>query len=131
MLNKVKSIKILKIIVGTLKKRIELKLLKYNKIMLNKLNIIKEDFEQFILLKEMNLKFNLDNKDIDIKELNLGYKNLENDIIEYLIKIKFNSLKVLNLEINNISDIKGLENANFNRLEKIILKENKNKILLY
>ena len=41
MLNKVKSIKILKIIVGALKKRIELKLFKYNKIMLNKLNITK------------------------------------------------------------------------------------------
>ena len=55
MLSNIKSIKILKIIVGTLKKRIELKLFKYNKIMLNKLNITKEDFEQFRLLKEMNL----------------------------------------------------------------------------
>ena len=71
MLNNIKSIKILNIIVGALKKRIELKLFKYNKKMINQLNLEKEDFEQFTVLKEMNLKFNLDIKDIDIEE----YKN--------------------------------------------------------
>ena len=58
MLNKIRSVKVLNIIVGTLKKRIGLKLFKYNKKMMNKLNIEKEDFEHFTLLKEMNLKFN-------------------------------------------------------------------------
>ena len=125
MLNNIKSIKILNIIVGTLKMRVELKLFKYNKKMLNKLNIKKENFEQFILLKEMNLKFKLGIKDIDIKELNLGNMKLENDIIEYLVKIKFNDLKVLNLEKNHISNIKGLENVNFTKLEKLNLKNNK------
>ena len=57
MLNNIKSIRILNIIVGALKRRIKLNLFKYNKKIINKLNI-KEDFEQFILLKEMNLKFN-------------------------------------------------------------------------
>ena len=71
MLNKVRSLKTLNIIIALLKKRIELKLFKYNKKMINKLNIEKEDFEQFTVLKEMNLKFNLDIKDIDIEE----YKN--------------------------------------------------------
>ena len=92
MLNKVRSIKILDIILGALKKRIELKLFKYNKKMINKLNITKKDFYQFTLLKIMSLKFNLDIKDIDIKELNLENKNLDNDIIDYLAKIKFNKL---------------------------------------
>ena len=87
MLNNIKSMKILNIIIGALKKRIELKLFKYNKKMKNKLNIKKEDFEQFTLLKEMNLKFNLNIKDIDIKELDLRNKALESDIIEYLSKI--------------------------------------------
>ena len=68
MLNNIKSIKILNIILGLLKKRLKLKLLKYNKKMRNKLNIAKEDYEQFILLKEMNLKFNLNIKDIDNKK---------------------------------------------------------------
>ena len=84
MLNKIRSIKILNIIVEALKKRIELKLFKYNKKIIKRLNIQKEDFEQFILLKEMNLKLNLDIKDTDIKELNLENKNLDNVIIDYL-----------------------------------------------
>ena len=111
-------------IVGALKKRSELKLFKQNKITLNKLNITKEDFEQFILLKEMNLKFNLEIKDIDIKELNLENKNLDNNIIEYLGNIKFNKLKVLNFWKNNISDIRGLKNVKFEKLENINLSEN-------
>ena len=125
MLNNVKSIKSLKIILGTLKRRIELKLMKCNKIMLNKLNITKEDFEQFILLKEMNSKFNLNIKEIDIKELNLENMNLKNDIIEFFGKMKFNELKILDLEKNNISNIKGLENVNFSKLEILNLKNNK------
>ena len=124
MLNKVRSIKILNIILVTLKKRIELKLLKYNKKIMNKLNINKEDFEQFILLKEMNLKFSLDIKDIDIKELDLRNKALEIDIIDYLTKIKFNKLKALNFEKNKISDIRGLENVKFEKLEELYLGEN-------
>ena len=91
MLNNIRSIKILKIVIGTITKRKELKLFKINRQMMNRLNIKKEDFEQFSLLKEINLKFNLDIKDIDIKELNLGNKNLENDVIDYLTKIKFNT----------------------------------------
>ena len=82
MLNNIKSKYILNIILENLKKRIELKLVKYNKILINKLNIKKEDFENFKFLKEMNQKFNLDVKDIDIKELNLGNKFLGNEILE-------------------------------------------------
>ena len=117
MLNKVKSIKVLNIIFGVLKKRIELKLLKYNKKIMYKLNIKKEDFEQFISLKEMNLKFNLVIKDIDIKELNLENKNLDNNIIEYLANIKFNKLKVLNFQKNSISDIRGLEKVKIRKFK--------------
>ena len=125
MLNKVRSIYILNIIIGLLKKRIELKLFKYNKKMINKLNIKKEDFEQFILLEEMSLKFNLDIIDIDIEELNLEDMNLDNDIIEYFNKIKFKNLKVLNLIKNNISDINEFENCELNQLEKLGLGSNK------
>ena len=66
MLNNIKSKYILNLILENLKKRIELKLVKYNKILINKLNIKKEDLEKFKLLKEMNQKFNLDIKDIEI-----------------------------------------------------------------
>ena len=97
MLNNIKSKYILNLITGQLKKRIELKLVKYNKILINKLNITKEDFENFKLLKDMNNKFNLDIKDIEIKELNLEKRELGNEILEYLKKIEFKELKELNL----------------------------------
>ena len=67
MLNNIKSKYILNLVVGKLKKRIELKLVKYNKILINRLNITKEYFENFKSLKEMNNKFNLDIKDIKLK----------------------------------------------------------------
>ena len=123
MLNKIRSIKILNIILGILKKRIELKLLKYNKKIMNKLNIKKEDFEQFILLKDMNIKFNLDIKDIDIEKLLLSYKNLDNDIIKHLAKIKFNKLKILDFEANKISDIEALEKFKLPKLEILNLRK--------
>ena len=87
MLNNIVDIHILNKITGNLKRRIELKLVKYNKILINKLNIKKDDFQNFKSLKEMNQKFNLDIKDIEIKELNLGKKNLGNEILEYLKRI--------------------------------------------
>ena len=93
------------LIIGKLKKRIELKLVKYNKIRINKLNIKKGDFEKFKLIKEINKKYNLDVKDIEIKELNLKSKCLGNEIIEYWKRIEFKELKELDLSDNKISDI--------------------------
>ena len=120
MLNNIKSKYILNLVAEKLKKRIELKLVKYNKILINKLNITKEDFENFKLLKEMNVKFNLDIKDIEIKELNLAVKNLGNEIFKYLKRIEFKELKELDLSRNKISNIKVLEKVKFEKLEKII-----------
>ena len=116
MLNNIKSKYILNLVAEKLKKRIELKLVKYNKILINKLNITKEDFEQFKLLKEMNKKFNLDIKDIEIEELYLRYNNLGNEILEYLKKIEFKEFKELDLSDNNISDIKVLDKVKFEKL---------------
>ena len=120
----IKSKYILNRIIGQLKKRIELKLVKYNKILINKLNVTKGDFENFKSLKEMNQKFNLDIKDIEINELNLESKHLGNEILEYLIKIEFKELKEIDLSGNNISDIKLLEKAKFEKLEILILGGN-------
>ena len=129
MLNKIKSKYILNIIIGQLKKRIELKLVKYNKILINKLNIKKEDFENFKLLKAMNQKFDLDIKDIENKELNLRFEYLGNEILEYLKIMEFKELKELDLSGNNISDIKILEKVKFEKLEKLNLS--RNEILKY
>ena len=75
-------------------------------------------------LKEMNQKFNLDIKDIEIKELNLEDKNLGNEIFEYLKRIEFKELKELNLFNNKISDIKVLEKVKFEKLEILDLSWN-------
>ena len=48
MLSNIKNINILKIVIEKLKKKLELNLLKYNKKFMNKLNITKQDFENFI-----------------------------------------------------------------------------------
>ena len=125
MLNNIKSKYILNIILGKLRKRIEMKLVKYNKILIKKLNIKKEDFENFKLLKEMNQRFNLDIKDIEIKELNLMNSDLGNEILEYLKKVNFKELNELNLYENNISDIKVLVKVKFEKLEILNLGHNK------
>ena len=71
-------------ILGLLKKRVQFNLVKYNKILIEKLNIKKEDFENFKLLKEMNQKYKLNIIDIEIKELNLEARELGNEILDDL-----------------------------------------------
>ena len=66
MLNKIRSNMILYKVFGILKKRIKLKIIKYNKSLLDKLNISNQDFEDFKILKEFNQKFKLYIRDIDI-----------------------------------------------------------------
>ena len=89
------------------------------------MNIGEKDFQDFKLLKEINSKFKLNIKDIDIEELNLKCKLLGNEILHFLTQIEFGELKKLNLVENGISDIKNLEFANFKRLEVLHLNSNK------
>ena len=53
MLKKIRSAKILKNIFENIKKRIRLKILKYSKNMLGRLNINKNDFDDFIMKKNL------------------------------------------------------------------------------
>ena len=66
MLDKIRSKFILNIIFEKLKTRVKLKILKYNKKLLSRLNISQIDFEDFKLLKEFSEKFKFKIKDIDI-----------------------------------------------------------------
>ena len=75
MLEKISSPIRLKQICENLKKRIKLKIFRYNKEMQGKLNITTKDFEIFFLLREINQKLNLNIKDIDDRVLNLSEKN--------------------------------------------------------
>ena len=98
-----KSILILKKIFEKVKSKIKLNIIKYNKIVRNKLNISKEYFERFKRLKEFNIKFNKNIEDIDIEELNLSQKYIKKEELQYLVAIQFKELKVLNLNWNNLS----------------------------
>ena len=77
------------------------------------------------LLKEFNDSYHLYIKDTNIIKLNLGFANIGNEGLKDLCKIEFKELKTLYLSNNNISDIKVLENAKYEKLEIINLGENK------
>ena len=86
----------------------------------------KNDNKNEILLKEFNKKYNLNIIDLAIDKLELNSKNLGDEGLKCLCKIEFKELKNLDLNNNNISNIKVLENAKFPKLE--ILELGKNKI---
>ena len=124
MLKNIKSKKVLFLIFEKLNTRIKLKTIKYNKEILNRLNINTADFEDFKKLKEFNQKYNLKIKDIDISILDLSGKRFGNEVIEEIINLRFKELKELNLRVNNISDIKALVKVKFKKLEILDLSEN-------
>ena len=124
MLNEIKSIMVLKMIFKNLKRRIELKILKYSKKMKDKLNIHLKNYQDFQLIKEFNQKFNLKIKDIDIEFLDIHDKNLENEIFKYFNKIEFYELREINLNENKISNLNDLEKAKLKKLETLSLRKN-------
>ena len=78
-----------------------------------------------IFLNEFNKKYNLNIRDDKINKLELKMKRIGNEGLNDLSKIKFEELKELYLDRNNISDINKLENARFNKLEILSLNSNK------
>ena len=125
MLNNIKSSFILKRIFNYLRNKIKLKIIKYNKNILYRLNITDKDFIVYESLKEFNNKYNLYINDIDNKVLNLNKKNLNDEALVYFNLIKFNKLIILDLSQNNILNINALEKVNFSELRRLNLSENK------
>ena len=143
----IKSKNIFKIIFNFVKNKRKLNIIKYNKNILDKLNITKEDFKIYKTLKKFNEETGLNIDDIDIKELEIKsvydtdlkllkkiqFKDLNKLNLSYidffdiriLEKFKFEKLKILILNKNNISDIKVLENVNFKELKELDLNYNK------
>ena len=121
MLENVKSTYIIKEIFEKIKNKRKLNIIKYNKRILVRLNINKEEFEIYITLKEFNNKYNTNIEDIDEKELNLSKRYLGNEGLKDLIKIKFKKLKKLDLSGNNISDISILEKVNYPKFKELYL----------
>ena len=115
----------MKTIFKNLHNKIKLKIIKYNKYMIKRLDIKADDFKIYETLKEFNEKLKLNIIDIDIKELDLKYKNIGKEELELLKKVNLKELKVLNLSKNQIADIKVLEKVNFKKLKKLDLSGNK------
>ena len=82
-----------------------MKIVKYNKKILDRINITEEDFKVYTYLKEFNEEYNLNIEDIDISVLILKHKNIGNEGLKILSKIKFKELNFLDLSYNKISDI--------------------------
>ena len=125
MLKTIKSNLIMKAIFKNIHNKIKLKIIKYNKYMIQRLDIKKEDFKMYELLKEFNEKLKLNIIDIDIKELYLKHKNVGTKELEILKNVNFKELQKLYLSGNKISDIKVLENVNFQELKELDLSYNK------
>ena len=92
--------------------------------MKDKLNIHLKNYQDFQLIKELNQKFNLKIKDIDIELLDIQDKNLENEIFKYFNKIEFYELREINLNENKISNLNDLEKAKLKKLETLSLRKN-------
>ena len=97
MLDNLKSKYILQKIFEKIKNKRKLNIIKYNKRVMIKLDINKEDFETYITLKEFNVKYNTNIQDIDIKTLNLSGSSIRDEGLKDLIKIKFKGLNKFKL----------------------------------
>ena len=124
MLDNIKSNLIMIIIFNNVKNKRKLKILKYSKRMMNRINITKENFQEYAKLKEFNNKYETNIGDIEIKELNIYRKNIGNKGLKDLFSINFRGLSHLNLGMNELSDISGLENVNLKNLTKLVLVSN-------
>ena len=89
-------------------------------------------------LIEFNKNYNLDITDLDATKLELNWKGIGNEGLKHLCDIDFKELKELDLNYNNISDIKILEKLylngnnisnNINILDRINFKELKELVL--
>ena len=125
MLDKVKSKYIIKEIFEKIKNKRKLNIIEYNKRIKSRLNINKQEFEIYKKLKKFNYKYKTNIDDIDIKELNFSERFIGKTGLKDLVKIKFKSLKELNLCKNKISNIKILEKVNFKELKELNLSKNK------
>ena len=114
----------MKAIFKNIHNKIKLKIIKYSKYMLRRLDIKKENFKSYEILKEFNEKLKLNIIDIDIKELDLKDKNIGTKELEILKNVNFKELQKLDLSYNEISDIKVLEKVNFKELKELYLEYN-------
>ena len=101
MLNNIKSIYIINKIFEPLTYTAKLNLIKYNKIISNRLDIKLEDYKDEFY-KLFNRTFKVKINALNINELKLNKKKIDDKKFKFLCKIGFDSLKALYLNDNNI-----------------------------
>ena len=101
-----------------MKNKRKLNIIKYNKRLYNKLDLGKRDFKVYEMLKEFNVKYNINIEDIYIKELNLGNSSITNGGLKYLKRIEFKELNMLRLNGNKISSINLFEKLDLKKLKE-------------
>ena len=109
----------MKTIFKNIHNKIKLKIIKYNKYMIRRLDIKTEDFKIYETLKEFNEKLKLNIIDIDIKELDLKYTIIGKEELELLKKVNFKDLKELNLGVNGFFEISLIIVLNLMMISKI------------
>ena len=124
MLDNINIISLLEEIFKRVRNKRKLNLIKYNKRMLMRLNINKQEFEIYTKLKEFNNKYSTNIEDIDVKELNLNKRRIKNEGLKDLIEIKFKEINKLDLGDNKISEINVFEKATFSQLKELNLSGN-------
>ena len=109
MLENIKSKLILNRVLENLKNKKKLNMVRYSNKYKQKLNLTKKDFEQYILLKEFNDKFNAKVDDINYMELNIRGKYIGDEGSIYLFIIRFKNVLKLDISYNDISYINVLK----------------------
>ena len=99
MLDNVNSKYIIEEIVGKLKNKRKLKIIKYNKRLLSRLNINKKNFELYAKLKEFNDKYKTKINDIDNTELNIRGKYIGDKGSIDLFDLGFKNLIKLDMKL--------------------------------
>ena len=124
MLNNIKSKIVFGKIFNHLKMKIRMKIVKYNKNLLNKLDISIKNFQELGPFKEFKKIFNLNDEIEDITKLNLKKKVENVEALKYFNQINFFNLKELYLNKNKLKEINLLANAKFIQLEILNLSGN-------
>ena len=119
----IKSKFVLQLIFHNIKKMRQLKLVRYNKNLQDKLELDFIEFTSIKCLKEFGKKYNL-MLTLDDREINLKWKYGGNELLDYLSKINFNNIQILDISENKISDISPLLKMNMKNLREINLKCN-------
>jgi len=133
MLNDIKSKFILKMIILNIPRIKMLKIIMYNKKLLDKLDITIKDYKEQKLIndiiKKLNRKYHLGIKDNETEYLDLNYETKSNIILKEINKIGLKNLKYLNLSHINYNNIylyiNILEKCYFPKLEVLNLSFNR------